>query len=185
MGGRAVEVVIELLDVLAVVAFGIRKPEKAFLQDRVAAVPQCQAESEQQVVVAKASDSVLAPALGPAARMIVREIFPGRAVFAVILAHRSPLPLAEIRPPAPPMLAMPYFLEAQCFGAAKCPAHTFCHRLSSPSSGALSGFSGQDSHQAPAPFPPFDDESVEAEAAAVMVEGKDHLEHQKEEIIPR
>jgi hypothetical protein len=34
------------------------------------------------------------------------------------------------------MFAVPDFLEAQRLGAAKCPAHTFSHRLSSLSSGA-------------------------------------------------
>src|SRR5205085_5146869 len=136
MSGRAVEVVIELLDVLAVVAFGIGEPEQPFLQDRVAAVPQCQAKAEQQLIVAKAADPVLAPAIGAAARLIMRKIFPGGTVLAVILAHRSPLTFAEIRSPAPPMLAVPDFLEAQRLGAAKCPAPTFCHRLSSLSSGA-------------------------------------------------
>src|SRR5260370_36165806 len=135
MGGRAGEVVIELLDVLAVVAFGVGEPEQPFLQDRVAAVPQCQTEAEQQLVVAKAADPVLAPAIGTGARLIVRKIFPGRAVLAVILAHRSPLTPAEIRPPAPPLVAVPYSLCAQSLGAAKCPARTFSHRLSSLSSG--------------------------------------------------
>src|SRR5436305_7088572 len=36
--------------------------------------------------------------------MIVRKVFPSGAVRAVVLAHRSPLPLGEIRPPPFPML---------------------------------------------------------------------------------
>src|SRR4029453_12717993 len=42
--------------------------------------------------------------VGAAARLVVGEIVPCRAVGAVVLAHRAPLPLAEIRPPATPIL---------------------------------------------------------------------------------
>src|SRR5260370_16007351 len=60
-----------------------------------------------------------------------------------------------------------------------------CSAICSPyRSPSLSRFGRQDSHQAPAPFPPRDDQSVEAKAAAIMVEGKDQLDHQKEEIGP-
>src|SRR5207244_3686759 len=94
-------------------------------------VPQREPEAEQQVVVAKPADPVLTPAVGAAARMIVREIFPGIAVFAVILAHRAPLALAEIRSPSSPMLAVSYLLEAQPLGGAKCAVGTLYHQLSS------------------------------------------------------
>src|SRR6267154_253241 len=44
--------------------------------------------------------------------MVVRKILPSRAVGAVILAHRTPLALRQIRPPAFPVpLARPRFLE--------------------------------------------------------------------------
>src|SRR6516164_6106654 len=106
MGWRAVEVVVEFLDVFAVVALGIGQPKQPLLQDGVAAVPQGETETQQQPIIAKPADPVLAPAIGAAARMVVRKIFPSVAVLAVILAHRSPLALAEIGPPAPPMLTL-------------------------------------------------------------------------------
>ena len=89
MGRRAVEIVIQLLGVLAVIAFGIGEPEQPLLEDRIAMVPQCDGEAEQQPIVANAADPVLAPAIGARARLIVRKILPGGAVLAVILAHRS------------------------------------------------------------------------------------------------
>src|SRR5712671_565138 len=111
----AVEVIVELFDVLAMVAFGIGQPEQPLLEDRIAAVPQRKTEAEQQLVIAKAADPVFAPAIGPAARMVMREIIPGGAVLAVILTHRSPLAFAEIWPPAPPMPPVVYFLQAHGF----------------------------------------------------------------------
>ena len=51
-------------------------------------------EADALVAVANAADAVLAPAIGAGARVIVREIFPGGAVGAVILANRAPLALA-------------------------------------------------------------------------------------------
>ena len=89
-------------DVLAVVALAVGQPEQPLLQDRIAAVPQRQRETPAQVVVAPAGNPVLAPAIGAAAGVVVREMVPGRAVGAVILPHRPPLPLAEIGPPVPP-----------------------------------------------------------------------------------
>ena len=115
MRRRGVEVVVELLDVLAVVALGVGQAEQPLLEDRVAAVPQRQGEAEQALGVADAGDAVLAPAIGPAAGVVVREVVPGLAVRAVVLAHRAPLPLAEVRPPAPPgMLRATGFLQALC-----------------------------------------------------------------------
>src|SRR5271169_1518519 len=51
-------------------------------------------------------------------------------------------------------------------------------------SASSSRFGREEPYQAAAPFPPLDDQSVEAEAAAIVVKGKDQLDHQKEEIGP-
>src|SRR5467141_3151717 len=56
------------------------------------------------MAIADASNSVFAPSISSRTRMIVREIFPRRVARAVVLAHRSPLPLGKIRPPPLPML---------------------------------------------------------------------------------
>ena len=57
VGRRAVEVVVELLDVLAVIALAVGQAEQALLEDRVLAVPQRERQAEQQLVVAKARRS--------------------------------------------------------------------------------------------------------------------------------
>src|SRR5665213_4082798 len=49
-------------------------------------------------------EAVLAPAIRAAAGVIVRKIFPRGAAGRIILAHRAPLPLGQIWPPAPPVL---------------------------------------------------------------------------------
>ena len=113
---RGVEVVVQLLHVLAVVALAVGQAEEPLLQNRIAAVPQRQRQAEPLLVVADAGDAVLAPAIGPAAGVVVREVIPGVAVGAVILAHRAPLALAEVRPPLPPgLLAEAIFFEAVLF----------------------------------------------------------------------
>jgi hypothetical protein len=61
MRGRAVEVVVILLDVLAVIALGVREAEEAFLEDRVLLVPEREREAEELAVVGYAGDPVLAP----------------------------------------------------------------------------------------------------------------------------
>src|SRR6266700_2795871 len=97
------------------IALGIGQPEQPLLEDRIALVPQRDAEAKEKMLVAKAADPVLAPAIGPAARVIVREIRPGIAIGAVILAHRPPLAIADIGPPASPRRAAPGFLEPAAF----------------------------------------------------------------------
>ena len=55
------------------------------------------------MLVADAGQSVFAPAIGPAAGLVVREVVPGVAVGAVILAHGAPLSFGQIGPPQPPV----------------------------------------------------------------------------------
>ena len=70
---RRVEVEVVLLHVLAVIALRAREPEVALLQDGVALVPQRHREAEPLVIVRDAEDAVLAPAIRPRARVVVRE----------------------------------------------------------------------------------------------------------------
>jgi hypothetical protein len=100
--GRRVEVEVILLDVLAVVALVAVEAEEALLQDRVAAVPECEREAEQLVAVAEAGEPVLAPAVSLRARQVVGEVVPRVAVGAVVLAHGAPRAFGDVRPPTPP-----------------------------------------------------------------------------------
>ena len=96
---RAVDVEVVLLHVLAVVALAVGESEEALLQDRVALVPQRQRKAQPLLVVADSAETVLAPLVGAGARLVVREVIPRVAVFAVILADRAPLPLAQVGSP--------------------------------------------------------------------------------------
>src|SRR5207302_3440105 len=101
-GRRGIDVPPLLLDVLAVVALRAGEAEQPFLEDRVGAVPECKREAPGLMVVADAGEAVLAPAVGPRPGGVVRDVVPGRAAVAVVLADGSPLPLADVRtPPAP------------------------------------------------------------------------------------
>src|SRR5262245_22275399 len=102
MGRRRVEIEIILLDILAVVAFRVGQSEKPFLENRVLAIPQRQRKAQALVVVGKTRQTVLAPAIRAGARLIVAEVVPGIAVFAVVFAHGSPLALAQVGAPLPP-----------------------------------------------------------------------------------
>jgi hypothetical protein len=102
-----VEVPPVLLCVLAVVALVAGEPEDPLFQDRVALVPQRKREAEPLLDVGEAGEAVLAPAIRTRARMVVRQVLPRRAAGAVVLADRSPLTLAEIRPPRIPVAALP------------------------------------------------------------------------------
>ncbi len=97
-----VEVVVQFLDVLTVVALAVGQAEQSLLEDRIALVPQGHRDAQPLLGVAPATDAVLAPAICTAARVIVRQGLPGGAVRAVVLAHRAPLALGQVRAPALP-----------------------------------------------------------------------------------
>ena len=97
-----VEVVVDLLDVLAVVALRPGQPEEPLLEDGIGAVPQRQGEAQPAAVVADAEQAVLAPAVRARTGVVVRERCPRRAVGGIVLADGAPLALGEIRTPAVP-----------------------------------------------------------------------------------
>src|SRR5262249_13055012 len=125
VGRRRIEIVIQLLDVLAVIALPIREAVHALLEDRILPVPQRDREAERLLGIAEPADPVLAPAIGAAARVVVREVVPGLAIRAVVLAHRAPLAFADIGTPLPPGLpAGVCFGQALLFGIRHGSAHT-------------------------------------------------------------
>ena len=95
-----------LLGVLAVVALVAGQAEDPLLEDRVAAVPEREREAEPLLDVGEAGQAVLAPAVGPRAGVVVREVVPRLAVGAVVLADRAPLPLAQVRAPQVPVAGL-------------------------------------------------------------------------------
>src|SRR4029450_12157909 len=96
---------VKLLHVLAVIAFAVRQPEEPLFQDRVVRVPQRESEAQALLVIREAGDAILTPSIRTTARVIVREVFPGIAVRAVVLTDRAPLALGEIRAPFLPAFA--------------------------------------------------------------------------------
>src|SRR5438067_1639449 len=93
MRRRRVEVVVELLYVLAVIPFGAGKTEKALLQDRVFAIPKSERKAKPALAIGNAEQPIFAPAVGAAARMVVREIIPAISVRRVVFTDGGPLPL--------------------------------------------------------------------------------------------
>ena len=100
---RVVEVPVDLLDVLAVVALVAGQAEGALLEDRVPLVPEGNREAEPGVLVGDAEKSVLAPAVGARAGVVVGQVLPRRAASGVVLADRAPLAFREVRPPPIPV----------------------------------------------------------------------------------
>src|SRR5262249_22243862 len=108
-----------LLDVLAVVALAVGETEQALFQDGIDAVPQGQGEAEILPIVGDSRQAVLPPAVRTRPRLVVTEVAPGVAAFAVILANGAPLALGEIGAPLLPRRPGPTgLLETASF---------FCH----------------------------------------------------------
>jgi hypothetical protein len=99
MGGHIVEVVIEFLDILPVVALIIAQPKESFLEDMVLTVPEGDAETEVLVEIRDAGDAIFTPAVGPAMGVFKREITPCIAMFAIVFPHGTPLSFTQVRAP--------------------------------------------------------------------------------------
>src|SRR5579862_2300983 len=66
--------------------------------------------------VAESRNAIFAPAVNARASVFIRKIIPGVAVRAVIFAHRAPLALGQIWPPAFPVhFAQAIFFEPLLF----------------------------------------------------------------------
>src|SRR5437879_4288682 len=85
------------------IALIARQSKNPLFQDGVASVPQRQCETDRLLAVADTGQPIFIPAVGTGARMVVREVLPGSAVSAVVLAHRAPGTLAEVGSPAFPV----------------------------------------------------------------------------------
>src|SRR5206468_1927148 len=105
MRRRRVEVVVVLLDVLAMIALRGHEPKEAFLQKWIFPVPEGERKTDELMPIADAADAVLSPPVGARAGMVMRKVIPCRSTFAVVLANRSPLALAHVRSPTFPMAA--------------------------------------------------------------------------------
>ncbi|MNS00088.1 hypothetical protein D3C72_313310 [compost metagenome] len=106
MARYAIDMEIQLLDVFAVVAFGVVQAEQTFLENRVPLVPQPQSQTPVLSLVGEPRQPVLAPAISATAGMVVGKIAPGIAIGAVVLAHRAPLTFTQIRPPFAPGIGL-------------------------------------------------------------------------------
>ncbi|CRM28691.1 hypothetical protein [Pseudomonas sp. 24 R 17] len=94
MARHAIDEKVQFLDVFAVVAFGVVEAEQALLDDRVALVPQGQAQAPALRFVAETGQAIFAPAVGTTAGMFMGEVSPGVAVGAVVFTHSAPLAFA-------------------------------------------------------------------------------------------
>ena len=117
VGRSAVQIEIIFFDILAVISLGAGQPEHAFLEDRIASVPQRQGKTDILVAIADPGDTVFAPAEGPAAGVVVGKLIPGIAIGAVIFTHGSPGAFAEAGPPFFPIgLTLPVCFESLMLG---------------------------------------------------------------------
>ena len=91
--------------------------EEPLLQDRIVAIPEGQGKAELLLVVGDTSQTIFTPAIRAGAGLIMGEEVPGVTIFAVLLTHRSPLALGQIRSPLLSLgCTVACFLEARVFG---------------------------------------------------------------------
>ena len=79
MGGRRIEVVVDLFDVLAVIALMAVQAEQPLLQNGVVIIPEGPGKTQPLVIVPDAQQPVFGPAIRARSRVVMREIIPGIA----------------------------------------------------------------------------------------------------------
>ncbi len=72
----------------------------------VVPVPHRERKAEMLIDVGDAEDAVFAPAVDALVRDVERKVVPCFAGGAIVLAHRSPLTVADVRTPPAPMHAV-------------------------------------------------------------------------------
>src|SRR5262249_11167130 len=107
MARNGVEIPPILLDVLTMIRFRPGQSKRPFLKNRVAPVPQRQAQAQPLLHITDPGQPVLAPSVGPRPGMIMRQVAPRLPIAAVIFPDRPPLALAEVRPPQIPVAGLP------------------------------------------------------------------------------
>ena len=98
----AVQVEPVLLHILAVVALAVVQAEHPLLENRVGAIPQRQRQAQTLTLVTDPGEAVLTPPVSARPRLLVREVVPRIPPLTVVLPHRRPLPLRQIRTPRLP-----------------------------------------------------------------------------------
>ncbi len=99
MRRSAIDVEVVLLNILAMVGLAVRQAKHAFLQNRVATIPQRHREAKLLLVVRDSRYPILAPTVGARSCLIMGEVVPGVAVFTVVFANGAPLSLTKVRSP--------------------------------------------------------------------------------------
>ena len=103
MAGCGVEIEVVLLDIFTVIALRSSQPKKTLFEDGVFPVPERKSEAEMLLSIADAEQAIFVPAIDAGARVVVREVVPGRSVGAVVFTHGAPSPITQIRPPLLPV----------------------------------------------------------------------------------
>ncbi len=85
------------------VALRASQAKETLLQEWVAFVPESNGQAYVLKTVAHPPQAIFVPAVSPASSVFVGEVIPGLASGAVVLAHRAPGALAEVRAPMLPI----------------------------------------------------------------------------------
>jgi hypothetical protein len=100
------------------IAFMCGETEHAFFENGIVSIPESDGKAEILVTIAKTGDAIFIPTVGTRAGVIVREIAPGVATLAVILANSAPSALRQERSPTIPVaFALLIHVQANTFAS--------------------------------------------------------------------
>ena len=111
MRRRGVEVVVQLLHILTVIPLRPAESKQPLLQNRIAMIPKRQRQAHAALPIGDPHQPVLAPAIRPRSRLLMRKAPPRLTLLRVVLAHRRPLPFRQVRPPSLPVRGTVFVFE--------------------------------------------------------------------------
>jgi hypothetical protein len=89
MRGRGIQIIVQFLDILAVIALMTCYAEQPLFQNRILAVPKGEGKADALVIIRDARNTILAPPICAGTRLLVREMAPSVAICRVIFADGS------------------------------------------------------------------------------------------------
>ena len=92
MSRRGIQIVVLFFDVFAVIAFVTINAKESLFQNRIATIPQGQSKAQATLTIRDTQQTIFAPAIRTASRLIVGKRCPWRAVRRLVFADRAPLP---------------------------------------------------------------------------------------------
>src|SRR5205823_1305314 len=96
MRRRGIQIVINFLYILTMIAFIVGESKISFLDDGIFFIPESQCKAKQLFMITNAGNAFLSPPVAFASCFVVANVIPGVSIGAIVFPNGSPLAVAEV-----------------------------------------------------------------------------------------